>query len=140
MVVIVAPASIFSVAAATAATLTSFSEVAMGRRHGRGGKDAGPDSNADFERTLAAAEQDAALDSATGPQSSAAITKCACGSGEFVLEAYLHVIDGRARPDPIEVESLTCPKCGREYEGIVGEGGRILRGDFLGFVEQDEED
>lgn len=109
----------------------------MARRHERGGRGADRPADAEFERTLAAAEEEAAV--AEGPQSSAAVTRCACGSDEFVLEAYLHVVGGVPRPEPVEVESLTCPQCGREYEGIVGEGGRILRGDFLGYVSDDDE-
>ncbi|MFN7132793.1 MAG: hypothetical protein ACK4N5_11980 [Myxococcales bacterium] len=60
---------------------------------------------------------------------------CACGSTEFLLEAYMAVVDGRIRAEPVEVEQLTCPQCGREYEAIPAEGGRILRGDFLGYAE-----
>jgi len=115
----------------------------MTRRQGRdrgAGSQGSQGGDADFERTLAAAEADAASDTATGLQSSAALTRCACGSEEFILEAYLHVIDGRPKPEPVEVEALTCPKCGREYEGILGEGGRILRGDFLGFLEDEADE
>ncbi len=97
-----------------------------------------PSQSWESERTLAAAEAEAAEAArATGPQTSAAVTACACGSGEFVLEAYLHIVDGVPSPTPVEVEALTCPACNREYEAILGEGGRILRGDFLGFVEED---
>jgi len=109
----------------------------MGRRHERGGRGAERSADIEFERTLAVAEEDAAT--AEGPQSSAAVTRCACGSDEFLLEAYLHVAGGVPRPDPVEVESLTCPQCGREYEAIVGKGGRILRGDFLGYLSDDED-
>jgi hypothetical protein len=113
----------------------------MGRRHDRRGRgeSSGFAGDAEFERTLAAAEEEAAQEGPTGPQSSAAVTRCACGSSEFLLEAYLHVVDGVPRPEPVEVESLTCPECGREYEAIMGESGRILRGDFIGYVEEESD-
>ena len=68
------------------------------------------------ERTMADAEQDA-LEEQSAP---AGGTRCACGSERFVLEA------------------LTCPECGREYEPIRA-GGRVLRGEFRGFFEDEEE-
>ncbi len=84
------------------------------------------------ERTLADVEQDERETS----QGSGA--QCACGSTRFVLEAYLEVDGGALNPEPIEVESLTCPECGREYEPIFA-GGRVLRGEFRGFFEEDED-
>jgi hypothetical protein len=79
----------------------------------------------DGERTMAEAEADVGG------------TKCACGSSSFVLEAYLEVANGRIGVEPVEVEALTCPECGREYEPVLLGGGKIARGDFLGFFEQD---
>ena len=86
------------------------------------------------ERTMADAEQDA-LEEQSAP---AGGTRCACGSERFVLEAYLEVKAGVPGPEPIEVEALTCPECGREYEPILA-GGRVLRGEFRGFFEDEEE-
>jgi hypothetical protein len=84
------------------------------------------------ERTLAAAE----MGNEAGFEE-AGDTRCICGSDEFLLEAYLQVVDGKPVPQPVEVETLTCPQCGREFEAIATEDGRILRGDFLGQVELD---
>jgi len=86
------------------------------------------------ERTLADAEQDA-LEEQSAP---AGGTRCACGSERFVLEAYLEVNAGVPSPEPIEVEALTCPECGREYEPIFA-NGRVLRGEFRGFFDDDDE-
>jgi hypothetical protein len=61
-----------------------------------------------------------------------ALPRCACGGEEFVLEAYLAVIRGRPQPEPLELEALTCPQCGREYEAIWLEDGRVTRGEFRG--------
>ena len=63
---------------------------------------------------------------------------CACGSERFVLEAYLEVDAGVPNPEPVEVEALTCPECGREYEPILTANGRVLRGEFRGYFEEDE--
>ena len=41
-------------------------------------------------------------------------------------------------PEPIEVEALTCPECGREYEPILTGNGRVLRGEFRGYFDDDE--
>jgi hypothetical protein len=84
------------------------------------------------DRTLADAEQD---EREAGQGSN---TRCLCGSERFVLEAYLEVEAGALNPEPIEVEALTCPSCGREYEPIFA-GGRMLRGEFRGFFEDDED-
>ena len=86
-------------------------------------------NGSDGERTLAGAEE-AARD--------AAGERCACGSSRFVLEAYLEVDGGRIVPEPVEVEALTCPECGREYEPVLLTDGRVQRGEFLGYFEQDE--
>jgi len=83
----------------------------------------------DGDRTLAEAEQDAREGQGEN---------CACGSSKFVLEAYLEVDGGRLVPEPVEVEALTCPECGREYEPVLLGDGRIQRGKFLGYFEQDE--
>jgi hypothetical protein len=105
----------------------------MSRRHDR--RDSAPAPH-EFERTMAAAEEDARAEAA-GAGDGQAATRCACGSLEFVLEAYLHVVDGQPAPEPVELEALTCPQCSREYEAIQGEGGRILRGELLGYLEED---
>jgi hypothetical protein len=65
-------------------------------------------------------------------------TRCACGSQHFVLEAYLEVDAGRITPEPIEVEALTCPECGREYEPVLTTDGGVTRGDFRGYFEEDD--
>jgi len=99
-------------------------------RHGGGGTDWSS------ERTLAdveAAQGDADKLDAAG-------LHCACGSNEFLLEAYMHVVGGEMKPEPVEVEKLTCPECSREFEAIQGEGGRLLRGDFLGYADEDEDE
>jgi hypothetical protein len=99
----------------------------MSRKNTRGGQPPSFES----ERTLAAAEQDVGGDSAQAP------SRCACGSDTLVLQAFLQVVDGVPDPRPVEVESLTCPDCGREFEAILTDDGRVLRGDFLGFFEED---
>ena len=81
------------------------------------------------ERTLADVEKDAREGESE---------RCACGSTRFVLEAYLEVEAGRIAADPVEVEALTCPECGREYEPILLGDGRVQRGEFLGYFEEDE--
>jgi hypothetical protein len=86
------------------------------------------------ERTMAAAEQDA-LEQGKAPADDA---RCVCGSQRFVLEAYLEVEGGMPNPEPIEVEALTCPECGREYEPILTGNGRVLRGEFRGFFDEKE--
>jgi len=65
-------------------------------------------------------------------------SRCICGSQRFVLEAYLEVEGGMPNPEPIEVEALTCPECGREYEPILTGNGRVLRGEFRGYFDDDE--
>ena len=110
----------------------------MGRRNRREQQPQGstPPAAFEVERTLAAAEEDEGFSSA--PADPSADVKCQCGSSEFLLEAYLHVVDGRPRPDPVEVETLSCPQCGREYEAVQTEDGRVLRGEFLGNVELED--
>lgn len=121
----------------------------MGRRNDRGrgrGHGASQPVEFEFERTLAAAEEDeavapAASDAVAGPEAAtpaAADERCTCGSSEFLLEAYLQVVDGRPRPELVEVERLTCPQCGKEYEAVQMEDGRVVRGEFLGHVDLDE--
>jgi hypothetical protein len=83
----------------------------------------------DGDRTMAEAEQ--------GTREGES-DRCACGSTRFVLEAYLEVDGGRVAPEPVEVEALTCPECGREYEPVLLTDGRVQRGEFLGYFEQDE--
>jgi len=105
----------------------------MGRKHGRQEQHRPTESfEWEGERTLAAAEtEEEQIPESVGD------TSCACGSNEFLLEAYLQVVDGRPVPKPVEVETLTCPQCGREFEAVEAEDGRILRGEFLGYVELD---
>lgn len=83
---------------------------------------------------MAAAEEDAAA----GVQT-AATARCACGSETMLLQAFLQVVDGRITPEPVEVETLTCPECGREFEPILKDDGTVLRGDFLGYFEDEPE-
>ena len=104
-------------------------------RRGRHGERSSQ-SNWESERTLA----DVEAEREEQPLLDEAGLRCACGSEEFLLEAYLHVVGGVPRPEPVEVETLTCPECSREFEAIQGEGGRILRGDFLGYADLDEDD
>jgi DNA-directed RNA polymerase subunit RPC12/RpoP len=98
----------------------------------------GPSDTTDWEseRTLAEAEEGDAIES----DDDLSGRSCPCGSREFVLEAFLHVVEGRIRHEPIDVEALTCPHCGREFEAIESEGGEILRGEFRGQVELEDED
>ena len=92
-------------------------------------------SGGEGERTMAEAEQ-AAREEKAGAGTAVA---CVCGSQRFVVEAYLEVDGGAPNPEPIEVEALTCPECGREYDAIVTDDGRILRGEFRGYFEDDED-
>lgn len=111
----------------------------MGRRHGnRQSSGKGPRDDFEVERTLAAAEEDgvARADDAGGLVG--ADLRCTCGSNEFLLEAYLHVVDGRPAEKILEVETLSCPQCGREYEAVQTEDGRVLRGEFVGNIELDD--
>ena len=103
----------------------------MGRRNDRSQRPGAPQPSFEHERTLAAAEQDEAAP-AHGD------TGCTCGSNEFLLEAYLHVVDGVPQQELVDVETLSCPHCGREYEAIQAEDGRILRGEFVGEVELED--
>src|SRR5690349_12486982 len=109
----------------------------MGRRGNkdRGGSSPSSDTtNWDTERTLADAEADAEMTESGGGTD----TTCPCGSEEFLLQAFLHVVNGVPKPTPVDVEGLTCPNCGREFEAIEGENGRILRGDFVGYTDLDD--
>lgn len=88
------------------------------------------------ERTLADAEADTR-------EGGVAPVRCMCGSETLVLQAFSEVVAGTLATKPIELESLTCPECGREYEPVELEDGRIGRGDYLGQVDlasDDEED
>ena len=115
----------------------------MGRKKGRTAEPGQHKDQTDWdsERTLGAAEEessfgDGAEDEGLTPGGAAVSdTSCPCGSNEFLLEAYLQVTDGVIQKELVEVERLTCPQCGREYEAIQGEGGKILRGDFMGYAE-----
>ena len=108
----------------------------MGRKGNRDRGGGAPPAAWESERTLAAAEQEAAEPAEeSGPS---ADTACICGHRELLLQAFLRVVDGVMHPEPLEVETLTCPECEREFEAIQGEGGRILRGDFLSQSDGDE--
>jgi hypothetical protein len=98
----------------------------------------GGSSDIEFERTLADAEADASSHAPGDAASEGGDEACLCGHNEFVLEAFMHVVDGRLKPDPVEVESLTCPECGREYEPVPAGDGRVLRGDFRGWADLDD--
>jgi hypothetical protein len=108
----------------------------MGRRGNRDRDSQQPATNWESERTLASAEEEAAERESFD---ASADTACPCGNREVLLEAYLRVVDGKLDPEPLEVETLTCPECGREFEAVQAEGGRVLRGDFLGHAEMDDE-
>jgi hypothetical protein len=121
----------------------------MARRNRDRRSEEAPQTDWDTERTLAAAEEDAAALPASldgnmpaadeNAPGGAAVVTCACGGNEFLLQAYLHVVDGQPQNEMVEVEGLTCPQCGREYEAIPVAGGRILRGDFVGYADLDED-
>lgn len=104
----------------------------MGRKQGREGQPA-----LEGERTMADAEEDERTGSAAGA------TRCICGSETLVLQAFTEVTSGNLADRPLEMETLTCPECGREYEPLELADGRIARGDYLGQVDlaaDDEED
>ncbi len=107
----------------------------MGRRSR--GPSGPPPAPWETERSLAAAEAEAGERELPGAASD---LSCLCGGREFLLEAFLHVVDGVPKPEPVEVERLTCPDCSREFEAVQGEGGRILRGDFLGFADEEDDE
>jgi hypothetical protein len=107
----------------------------MGRK-GSSNRTGLPPTDWESERTLAAAEADVPEPEAT--PTSGGDAACLCGNRELLLEAYLRVIDGRVDPEPLEVETLTCPECGREFEAIQVEGGRIARGELVGQTDLDE--
>ncbi len=108
----------------------------MGRRNQRSSQ-GGPPADFEFERSLAAAEEDAASSSLVeGAEGDA---RCTCGSSELLLQAYLRVVDGKPQ-ELVDVETLSCPQCGKEYEAVQTEDGRVLRGEFLGTVDLDDGD
>jgi hypothetical protein len=111
----------------------------MGRRNKTSGPVAGS-TNWESERSMADAEAEA--DDFFDAEGSGQVsdTKCACGSQEFLLQAYVHVVDGRPRPGYVDVETLTCPQCGREFTAVEAEGDRILRGEFVGYADLDDDD
>lgn len=105
----------------------------MGRRHAN--KSAPPSAqDFEYERTLADAEED------RGSADLADDQRCPCGSHRFLLEGYFGVVDGRIGAEPLELGSLTCPECGREFEAVQAEDGRVLRGDLQGQVSLDDEE
>lgn len=106
----------------------------MGRRtNKRVARTSYPAVEEDFTRTLADAEADEAYQDVGD-------FACPCGGTEFLLEAYLHVSNGLAKPEPLEVEALTCPNCGREFDAVMLEDGRFSRGDFRGWTDVDDDD
>jgi hypothetical protein len=121
--------------AASNSDATAIASTVMGRRHSNRQSTEGNTSIETWqaERTLAEAEADAA--EVKLPQSDA---RCPCGSGQFLLQAYLQVEDGRPTPGFVELESLTCPRCCREFEAVETEDGRVLRGELLGHVDLDD--
>ncbi len=108
----------------------------MGRRNRRD-TGRGPSTEWESERTLAAAEEEAGRTSPDGPIEADVV--CLCGNHELLLEAYLRVVDGQPDPTPVEVGTLTCPKCGREFDAVDLGDGRIVRGDFLGTAELEDD-
>jgi hypothetical protein len=114
----------------------------MGKRNKRDSVQAPfiPPTDFETERTLESAESDQPVDDfAEGdPILAMGKGKCLCGHNELLLEGYFAVIDGKLSRDPIEVEGLTCPECNREYEAVILEGGRVERGDFVGFADLEE--
>jgi len=96
----------------------------------------------EFERTMADAEAEerfAADDGEVDPSANGDDRRCPCGHREFLLQAFMAVIDGRLQPVPIDVESLTCPACGREFEAVSLEDGQVVRGEYLGRTELDDD-
>ena len=79
----------------------------MGRKRNR---DVAPETNWDTERTMAAAEEEAAAEQ--GLEAAAeqgleaegvpdASTQCLCGARQMVLQAYLGVEDGKVKLPPV---------------------------------------
>ncbi len=109
-----------------------------GRQHPeRGSQGTGPFDFSGFERTLADVEAEGREKKEDGG-TSADPTACPCGSRTFALQAFLEVTDGRVATRPVETDSLTCPECGREYEPVELEDGRVVRGAYLGRVDLDD--
>jgi len=104
----------------------------MGKR-----RDNPPPTDWESERTLEAAELDASEPSDGGL--SEGETACSCGHRELLLQGYFAVRDGVLAREPLEVEGLTCPECGREFEAVVLGDGTVCRGEFVGFAELDED-
>ncbi len=97
-----------------------------------------PPTDWDTERSLADAEADDAPVDDGPPLDSGGAGTCICGSDELLLQAYFAVKNGAVAPTPLEVEGLTCPECGREYEAVQLEDGRVVRGEFVGFADLDD--
>ena len=112
----------------------------MGRRGNQRQRPASPVATPfEFERTLADVEAEARDAPAVADDAlETSDTTCPCGHNEFLLEAFMHVVDGRLKPVPVEVESLTCPECGREFEAVSLEDGRVVRGEFRGWADVDD--
>ncbi len=106
----------------------------MARRRDTGSREQGPAPWDEGERTLADVEEDNRTRGTFGE------TACVCGSTTLVLQAFSEVVDGRLSERPLEMETLTCPECGREYEPVELEDGRVVRGDYLGQVDLAEDE
>ena len=111
---------------------------AMSKRHRR--DSTLPPTDWDSERTLEAAEAESESLSDGAPVVASEDGRCLCGNRELLLQAYYAVSDGRVASDPLEVEGLTCPECGREFEAVQLEDGRVVRGELQGFADLDDAD
>lgn len=98
-----------------------------------------PPTDWETERSLADAEADQDFVDEPVPAAVPGSGGCVCGHDELLLQAYFAVKNGVLAPTPLEVEGLTCPECGREFEAVQLEDGRVVRGEFVGFAELDEE-
>jgi hypothetical protein len=115
----------------------------MGRKRRSAGSDAGP-APFEFERTLADVEADQGpvdevedeVEHVRRP-AGGDDTRCICGHDELLLQAFFEVKGGVLAREPLDVETLTCPECSREYEAVLLEDGGVRRGDFLGFVDEE---
>ncbi len=105
----------------------------MGRRH-ENRKAPPSEQSFESERTLADAEEDRESAGRADDQ------RCPCGSTRFLLEGFFGVEDGRISAAPLELGSLTCPECGREFDAVQAEDGRVLRGELQGRVSLDDDE
>jgi hypothetical protein len=95
-----------------------------------------PPTDWESERTLEAAEVDAR--EARDGTSAEGETACTCGNRDLLLQGYFAVREGVLAREPLEVEGLTCPECGRAFEAVVLADGRISRGEFVGWAEVED--